>query len=289
MYCSSVRRVLHLRLNICKLPDPHDVAAAAAAALPGPTTTCKSAAQRHSTCHMQAGTNNSALRCRWCTSKDARVGQVCAQVQRHHDSHATADPHASCRLAVCMQRTMQPVKAYTVAVAWLRSKTSVACKLGCMGTGVEVSTWPSLWHSVALNGTQWYSPAVTRSLSQGSTAKQRSRSLCAGQLCKHTAPSRHPPSHQVSPGTTHGLLLLLLPPDAQVPYVGPLLLPGPAGKCEKSGKRCEGSNLGLLRSQNHSLPADGPRSPAAATAVAAVTVFLTSAASAQLKLAPCGP
>lgn len=111
-------------------------------------------------------------------------------------------------------------------------------------------------------------PAVTSSLSQGSIASALSLSLCAGQLSKHTAPSFHPSSHHMPPDTLHGLLLLLLVAVCQMPYDdGPLLLlllplMLAAGLCEKSGSRCEGSSLGLLRSQNHSLPAEGPRSPA---------------------------
>lgn len=58
------------------------------------------------------------------------------------------------------------------------------------------------------------SPAVTSSLSQGSTASALSLSLCAGQLCKQTAPSLHPSSHHMPLDTLQGLPL---PPDCQLP------------------------------------------------------------------------
>jgi hypothetical protein len=119
---------------------------------------------------------------------------------------------------------------------------------------------------------------VTSSLSQGSTARALSLSLWAGQLCKQTAPSRHPSSHHTAPGTLQGLLL---PAVAHVPNAAALALlllllvllgaAAAAGLCEKSGSRCEGLSLGLLRSQNHSLPAEGPRSPACAHRTAKVS------------------
>lgn len=119
-------------------------------------------------------------------------------------------------------------------------------------------------------------PAVTSNRSQGSTARALSLSLCAGQLCKQTAPNRQPSSHHMPPGTCHGLLLLAPPPAAayQLPKDCGLLvllllaLVVALGKCEKSGTRCDTSSLELLRNQNHSFPAEGPRSPASHTSQA---------------------